>query len=143
MVKKFKCLRCSHCCFFTTPNEYPILLKEEVTRLSTLAKKFNVSLTFKKVNDVFYLWVIEGFCPFYDVDNGRCLIHDQKPYACKMFPLLLNIRTSEISVSLMCDWVAKNLKEVRHINPYEVFPNEMKALTELFNKIRRWDVSHE
>jgi len=119
------------------------LLKEEVMRLSTLAKKFNVSLTFKKVNDVFYLWVIEGFCPFYDVDNGRCLIHDQKPYACKMFPLLLNIRTSEISVSLMCDWVAKNLKEVRHINPYEVFPNEMKALTELFNKIRRWDVSHE
>lgn len=132
---KFKCYRCIHCCFFVTPNDYPVLLKEEVNRLRNLAKKYNVNVTFKKINDIFYMWVINGFCPFYDVKERRCLIHNEKPLSCKIFPLLLNIKTREISASMMCDWVAKNIKVITNLNLQEVFPDEVKALIELYKRI--------
>ena len=133
---RFKCFNCTHCCFFTTPNDYPILLKEETERLTELARKYGVKVRFKSLNNKFYLWVIDGFCPFYDIKNRRCRIHEDKPLSCKMFPLLLNIRTGEVSVSLMCDWVIKNFERIRSSNDvFKIFPQEMKAILRLFELI--------
>jgi len=134
-MTRFKCYRCIHCCFFVSPNDYPILLKEEVIKLRSLAKKYKVNLNFKKIDSNFYLWIIDGFCPFYDVKKRRCLIHDEKPLSCKMFPLLLNIRTREVSASMLCDWVAKNINIIANLNLKNVFPNEIEALIELYKKI--------
>ena len=44
-----------------------------------------------------------------------------------MFPLLLNVRTGEVSASLICDRVLKNLPKIKSLNPKEVFPEEFKA----------------
>jgi len=52
-----------------------------------------------------------------------------------MFPLLLNIRTREVSASMICDWVAKNIKIIASLNVRDVFPNEVEALIELYKRI--------
>ena len=139
MVLKFKCLHCIHCCFFSTPLDYPIVLEDEVAKLNALASRRGVTLNFKKLTDRFYLWVIDGFCPFYDILERRCSIHDDKPFSCKMFPLLLNIRTGEVSVSFACDWVIRHIDELitnNEINVGEVFPVEFKAVVNLFRMLK-------
>ncbi len=133
---KFKCLRCVHCCFFVTPNEFPVVLEPEVKKLNELAKKFNVKLEFRYLGNGFYLWVINGYCPFYDVKTASCLIHEEKPLSCKMYPLLLNIHTGEVSASLLCDWVMSNLDNIKGLSPKEVFPDEFNAILKLVNMIK-------
>ncbi|MCD6340656.1 MAG: YkgJ family cysteine cluster protein [Desulfurococcales archaeon] len=138
MVLRFRCLHCLHCCFFSTPVDYPIVLEGEVDTLKKLALERNITLNFRRITDQFYLWIIEGFCPFYDIANRRCSIHENKPFSCKMFPLLLNIRTGEVSVSFACDWVINHISELinERNNIAEIFPDEFKAVVNLFKKIK-------
>ena len=135
---RFRCLHCIHCCFFSTPIDYPIVLEDEVETLKRLALERSITLNFRRITDHFYLWVIDGFCPFYDIANRRCTIHESKPFSCKMFPLLLNIRTGEVSVSFACDWVVNHIGELvnKRSNIAGVFPEEFEAVVNLFKKIK-------
>ncbi len=138
---EFKCYRCFHCCFFTSPNEYPVITDLEMKKLKELGRKYNVRLQFKYLGGIFYLWIINGFCPFYDIAKNSCRIHKQKPTSCKMFPLLLNIRTGEVHVSYLCDWVQANLRK-RNIDPQEVvkaFKNELEVAIKLYNQVTKQD----
>ncbi len=138
---KFKCYRCFHCCFFTSPNEYPIITESEMKKLEEVSHKYNVRLQFKYLGGIFYLWIINGFCPFYDIANNSCKIHKQKPISCKMFPLLLNIRTGEVHISYLCDWVQANLRK-ENIDPQEVvkaFKSELEVAIKLYNQVTRQD----
>jgi len=132
----FKCYRCAHCCFFTNPSDYPIVLEEEVEALRKLARERGVEVEFVELTPPFYLWMIKGFCPFYDIRNRRCSIHSSKPTSCSMYPLILNIVTGEVSVSLLCDWVKENFSEVAASNPVTVFPNEFSVVIKLFKRLR-------
>jgi len=137
---KFNCLHCIHCCFFSSPLDFPIVLDNEVSELNTLALKRGINLSFIKLTDKFYLWLINGFCPFYDILKRRCIIHNNKPFSCRIFPLLLNIETGEVSVSLACDWVARHIAELVEgkANVAEVFPEEFKAVVHLFKILKKW-----
>ncbi len=136
-MNEFKCYRCMHCCFFTTPNEYPIVTEPEVERLKELSKRFNVKLLFKHLGGIFYLWIISGFCPFYDVSSSSCRIHDKKPASCSMFPLLVNIKTGEVHLSFICDWVQANVRR-DSVAPQRVihaFSKELEIAVKLYNYV--------
>ena len=62
-MPSFRCLRCSHCCFFTGEHDYPVVLEGEIKVLEDEARKRGLTLTFIKIANGFYLWAVEGFCP--------------------------------------------------------------------------------
>lgn len=132
---KFTCYHCTHCCFFTTPEEYPILLESEVKKLRELYKKRGKELVIVKIAEGIYRWVIKGFCPFYDLKRRRCGIYEYRPMACRMFPLILNPKTGEVGVSTACDWVVENLETILSNDPTEVFKEEFKAVTTIFKEL--------
>ncbi len=134
----FKCYRCIHCCFFAGPPDYPILTIDEKRRLEKIAKLRNIELSFREVGEGLYEWVINGFCPFYDIESRGCVIYDERPIPCRMYPLLLNPQSGEVSMSLLCDWVADNFNEIVKIgDPLKVFPNEVREAIVLFSSLRR------
>lgn len=130
---KFKCYHCLHCCFFVKTEETPLVLKDEVTFLNLEALKRGIKLEFVRLDDKFFKWLITGFCPFYNIRYRRCTIHEVKPLSCKMFPLLLNIKTKDIHVSTACDWVLHHLDELLEgdIDVEEVFEEEIYAVRKL------------
>ena len=132
---KFRCLRCSHCCFFSSLKESPILLEEEVRKLKELSKERGIKLEFVKISEGLFRWVILGYCPFYDPVRRECTIYNERPLACRMFPLLINPSNGEVSVSKACDWVRANFSEVVKSNPWKVFPEEMKAVVTVYKRL--------
>jgi len=134
---KFECYRCIHCCFFAGAPDYPILTETDYRRLKKIATQRGVSLRFRKMNGGLYQWIIEGFCPFYDIRERSCSIYDHRPSSCRMFPLLLNPHTGEVSVSLLCDWVLENFDRLKEAgNPADVFPEEFRAVVSVFKYIK-------
>ncbi|MEM0361041.1 MAG: YkgJ family cysteine cluster protein [Sulfolobales archaeon] len=135
---RFKCYRCIHCCFFVSEEETPILLEDEVSILKLEAAKLNVDLIFTDLGNGLFRWVIRGFCPFYDIGNSSCTIHSKKPLSCKIYPLLLNLRTGDIHVSTACDWVVENSSKLLSsgdIDLEEVFKDELKWFKILYRKL--------
>ena len=153
-VTVFKCLMCNDCCFFSNEGESPIVLPDEKRLLLREAIRFNIkpeSLTFKpyevyNVRDtnveayivLSYRWIIRGYCPFYNMEERKCLIHKVKPLSCSMFPLILNVTFNLVHVSDRCRWVRENLDLILRSNPKDVFPYEIKCLIEAFTRIHRF-----
>ncbi len=134
----FQCYRCTHCCFFVHEFECPTVFDDERLKLNELAKKLGISLEFKQISRGIWRFVIRGFCPFYDIRNRKCLIHEEKPLACKMFPLLVNPKNGVLMVSRACEWVNENWSEVISRNVSEVFPNEFRIAIEVFIRFREF-----
>jgi len=132
---RFECYHCIHCCFFVRDEETPILLSEEVEVLTNEALKRGFKIRLEPLGGNFFRWLIRGFCPFYNIRTRRCLIHDKKPLACRIYPLLLNIRTGDVHVSTACDWVIKNLRSTLIHNVDEVFSEELMYVKILYRKI--------
>lgn len=80
---------------------------------------------------ILYRWVIKGFCPFYDITIKRCRIHEMKPLACQMFPLLVEVPSGRVMISGKCLWTKKNQKLLGELKTPEViarvFPSEFSA----------------
>ncbi|MEM0351473.1 MAG: YkgJ family cysteine cluster protein [Sulfolobales archaeon] len=132
---RFKCYRCVHCCFFTEERENPILLWHEVLYYTKIGELMNLKLNFKNLGHGFYRFIIDGYCPFYDIPSRACQIQKEKPLSCKMFPILVNLASLEVSTSLMCPWVYENIDEISRglsgDDIEKVFSNEFKALKEV------------
>ncbi len=132
----FNCLRCSNCCFFNDERDMPILLPHEVYYLKILGRNLGLKLEFKRLDNGLYKWIIHGYCPFYDERAKSCRIHLEKPFACRMFPLLMDIASGRVVASQQCTWIKKCESSISNIanNPeklVEVFPEETIALAEL------------
>lgn len=114
------------CCYFTRPEESPLVFEDEKRRLEEEARKRGVELTFEEAGSAngtrIYRWVIRGWCPFFDRRSRRCTIHDRKPLACRMFPLILR-RDGAVEVSQACVWVRLNKP-----SSIEEFPAELEAV---------------
>jgi len=135
---EFKCYHCSHCCFFANYIEFPIIFNEEKRVLENLGKRRNLELKFEEIAKGLWKFVINGFCPFYDIKARRCSVHKHKPLACKMFPLLLNPKSGTIMVSRACEWVVENWDIVISKPVFEVFPQEFKIAIEAYTKFMKY-----
>jgi Fe-S-cluster containining protein len=123
------------CCKFECFEDMPVVLEEEIRTLTREAEKLGVRLKFVPYGEYngvkLYKWIIEGRCPFY---KGRCTIHEKKPLACRMYPLVLNLKTGEIYLSEKCLWVKQNGPK-----PLDYFPAEKETLKKLVIKLKiRW-----
>ncbi len=136
-MHKFTCLRCIHCCFFSSPEEGPVLLHHEVEKLKGIALKKGIELEFSELGRGLYRWIIRGFCPFYDIRRRSCSIYPERPFACRMFPLLLNPESGELSVSRMCDWVEANFQGIINSDPQKVFPEEISSAIAVFKHLSK------
>jgi Fe-S-cluster containining protein len=144
---RFKCLRCIHCCFFARADECPVVFPWERRLLEDIGARYGLKLRFEPLEVymddsgrcavVLYRWVLKGFCPFYRLASSTCTIHDVKPLACRMYPLIVNVDSGEIVVSTKCDWVETHTEKLRELkgNVSEVllvFPHEGKAAVEAY-----------
>lgn len=122
----------SDCCKFESIEESPVVLENEIPTLVKEAEKIGVKLTFTEYgshNGVkLYKWIMEGWCPFY---KGRCTIHEKKPLSCRIYPLVLNLKTGEIYLSDKCLWV-----KINGPRPIDHFPTEKEALRRLVVKLK-------
>ncbi len=122
----------SDCCKFESFEDMPVVLGHELRTLTQEAERLGVRLRFEPYGEYngvkLYKWVIEGWCPFY---RGRCIIHEKKPLACRMYPLVLNLKTGEVYLSEKCLWVRHNGPK-----PLDYFPTEKEALKKLIIKLR-------
>lgn len=122
----------SDCCKFEKIEEMPIVTEEEVEILQKEAAKRKISLEFTPVgrhNGVtLYRWIIEGWCPFY---KNKCSIHEKKPLSCKIYPLVVNLKTGEIYLSERCLWVKLNGPR-----DLDYFPVEKENLKKLVVKLK-------
>ncbi len=144
----FKCLRCRECCFFSSIDDCPVVYPWEKRVLEKLALTHagGAKLSFKpylsfsskdKLVVVLYKWIIEGYCPFYDKDNRACRIYEDRPFSCKMYPLILGLKDNTLRLSTTCKWVQENMKEpVQPIDPSKVFPYEYDVAVKNFVRLK-------
>lgn|GEM_PF-904458 len=149
-MKRFRCLFCDRCCFFEEEKEYPTVYPWEKRRLEQLAERRGLSLRFEPLMIyeapgeqglcvvAMYRWVIRGYCPFFDRETRRCTIHGEKPLACRMYPLIIEMPSGNLMVSGKCDWVRrqglrllKALEAQPELIP-KVFPEEFNAAKQAF-----------
>ena len=138
-MRVFQCLRCDECCYFDNEERGPILFEDELIRIKALARDRGFSIRYREltINGVrVYRWLIKGYCPFYDRESRSCTIHQVKPLACKMYPLLYNPNTGEVLISKECRWVADTLNSGEDVG-IDNFPDEVKALEDALSRLYR------
>jgi len=140
LVTRFKCLmRGEICCFFRDYEEMPVVFPWEKRKLEKLSSLINKDLMFKpyiiysvgnKNIVVLYKWMINGLCPF--LKNNKCSIHEYKPLACQMYPLLVGWDDNTLRVSLECPWIKDNIDKVKRLDPAKVFEKEYSVAIKVF-----------
>ncbi len=125
---KFRCMMCTDCCVFGDYNETPLIFYWEVETLRNKARSVGASidiepyLSVEDAEGIFtyiYRWKIQGRCPF--LLNGKCIIHEDKPLSCRIFPLIADIESSRIYVSGRCRWVREHKELISPSSIPEVF----------------------
>ncbi|MEM2025521.1 MAG: hypothetical protein QXW94_04445 [Desulfurococcaceae archaeon] len=104
--------------------------------MKALAEHIGVAgLQFEDMGNGFYRWTINSYCPFYSKADNTCRINEEKPLACKIFPLLVNTTTYELLVSSACFWIKENKCRLAEFarNTMGTFPLELKAVRELLS----------
>ena len=117
-------------------------LLEEIAEKRGVAVRFEPLLMFRDEEGrcvvALYRWVVPGFCPFFDRETKRCTIHEVKPLACRMYPLIVEMPSGRLMVSGKCDWVrmqGRSLIRRLEADPKliaRVFPREFEAAKEAF-----------
>lgn len=150
-VPRFECLFCERCCYFERVEEAPTVFPWEKRLLEELAEERGFSLEFEPIlvfRDregrcavALYRWVIKGFCPFFHLPSRKCTIHEKKPLACKMYPLLLEMPSGRLMLSAKCEWVkrmgerlVRRLESKPDLIP-RVFPGEFEAARTAFTEV--------
>jgi len=119
-IEKFVCMRCPDCCVFEDKEEMPLVFYWEKKELEAIAQRRGYELSFDEflvVDDgtggftYIYRWIIRGQCPF--LEGVNCTIHEKKPLACRMFPLIVEIPQNRVYLSLRCRWVRKNIEMLK------------------------------
>jgi len=113
ITRSCDCDTCLGCCKFLEEKKYfaPIFTSEEIEKIKNKYSKifslkknqFIPFKTFKKIKQIklnkkgkYY------YCPFYNLDNGRCLIYHQRPFDCKIYPFILVRNQKNNKIELHC-----------------------------------------
>jgi hypothetical protein len=87
---KFICLNCGKCCLDTEME----ISNEEIEKIEKIGysrKKFTII-----ENGYLRLKNIKGHCYFYNPQDKRCIIYENRPLGCLLYPLILNQNRCEI-----------------------------------------------
>ncbi|MFH0763344.1 MAG: YkgJ family cysteine cluster protein [Candidatus Omnitrophota bacterium] len=109
------CLKCRGCCRFAEADSVwlPCLLDEEVVVLADNAAIPAVSVSAAKRIMPVANPAGEGFlCPFLNSKDNKCAIYDIRPFECRLYPFLLNLRGSKVilTVDLNCPYIEDNIR---------------------------------
>ncbi|TFF97844.1 MAG: YkgJ family cysteine cluster protein [Promethearchaeota archaeon] len=122
---KFICLNCGKCCLDT---EMEISNKEveSIEKLGYSRKKFTLI-----ENGYLRLKNIKGHCYFYNLENRKCIIYENRPLGCRFYPLVLNQNTCEIDEECSCYEENKKIEI-----PKEICKKLKKYVMQLDNEIK-------
>ncbi|MDD5691799.1 MAG: YkgJ family cysteine cluster protein [Candidatus Omnitrophica bacterium] len=142
MIRQFVpqefCLKCRSCCRFKEANSVwsPCLLDEEIQGLVDRAGIPAASISAdRRIQPI--AGPDGGFiCPFLDSGDNKCLIYDQRPFECRLYPFLINLRKGKVllTVDLNCPYVLERMDspEMReyivYISSYLNSPKQLKIL---------------
>lgn len=143
MIRQFVpqefCLKCRSCCRFKEANSVwsPCLLDEEIQELVDKAGIPPASISAdRRIQSVADPGAGGFICPFLNSADNKCLIYDQRPFECRLYPFLINLRKGKVllTVDLNCFYVAErmNSPEMReyivYISSYLNSPRQLKML---------------
>ncbi len=109
------CLKCQGCCRFREAVSVwsPCLLDEEVLSLidkpdipsAAIDANRRLCLVPDKKGELF-------LCPFLSLEDNKCRIYSMRPFECRLYPFLLNLRSNKIflTVDLNCPYIREKLK---------------------------------
>ena len=127
MIKQFVpsefCIKCKGCCRFKEADSVwsPCLLDEEGGR--RIVPIANPDGT--------------GFiCPFLGTTDNKCKIYDIRPFECRLYPFLINLRRGQVllTVDLNCPYVYEKINSqeakdyIAYLAAYLNSPKQLKIL---------------
>jgi Fe-S-cluster containining protein len=101
IIQHEQCLRCRECCRFRENRQYfaPLFTESEIETIAETRadmpefKKFQdsetvfqIQLTRSKMDDKDYPYV----CPFLDEDQYTCTIYEERPFDCRLWPMIIH-----------------------------------------------------
>jgi len=143
MIRQFVpqefCLKCRSCCRFKEANSAwsPCLLDEEIQGLVDRAGIPAVSISAdRRIQPIADPGAGGFICPFLNNADNKCLIYDQRPFECQLYPFLINLRKGKVllTVDLNCPYVLERMDspEMReyiiYISSYLNSPKQLKML---------------
>ena len=113
-----------------------------------LAEKKGIKLNFEQVSIedvqvVMYRPKFTGYCPFYNLYTKSCEIHEIKPLTCKLYPILIDVKSRQVVVSLDCSWVKETIEKFGTISLDMFTEVELNALKEIVRRLWNYDVTIE
>ncbi len=143
MIRQFVgqefCLKCRSCCRFKEADSVwsPCLLDEEmqelVDRPGIPAAYISADRRIQPVADPGG----GGFiCPFLNSADSKCRIYDLRPFECRLYPFLINLRKGKVllTVDLNCPYVIERMNTpemqeyIAYISSYLNSPKQLKML---------------
>jgi Fe-S-cluster containining protein len=129
-VKEEFCLKCQGCCRFPEPDTIwsPGLLEEDRQRLL----KNNIPVAFitteNRIRLSYYQRQDYFVCAFFSPQDNKCKIYAFRPFECKLYPFLVNIRRKKVflAVDIKCPFVKESFKTAK-------FKKHTKYLAEILN----------
>ncbi|MDI6606536.1 MAG: YkgJ family cysteine cluster protein [Candidatus Omnitrophota bacterium] len=145
MIKQFVpqevCLACRRCCRFADSHSVwlPCLLDEEVDNFTDKAGIPAISISADKRIVPVPNPAQEGFlCPFLNPQDNKCRIYDTRPFECRLYPFLINLRDKKVilTIDLNCPYIRDNIQSTafkKYSQDLAAFlnsPGQLKALKE-------------
>lgn len=153
----FSCLRCGSCCrsLRTREHDYTLglfLFPKEVEMLNQLGSARSLKLkifpqqgtTTKKAtlvdkpNKIFSYQLEDSTCPFLNEETNGCSIYDERPVACRAFPILT---PSPLGFIPDCTWVKSNIPTFSSsfpMSPDRNLDDEIRSASRIVNWNRKW-----
>ncbi|MBL7151578.1 MAG: YkgJ family cysteine cluster protein [Candidatus Omnitrophica bacterium] len=145
MIKQFvpqeACLNCRRCCRFSDSNSVwlPCLLNEEIESFADKPGIPAVSISADKRIVPVANSAQDGFlCPFLNTGDNKCRIYEARPFECRLYPFLINLRDRKVllTVDLNCPYIRGNIQSAdfkRYSQDLAAFlnlPEQLKTLKE-------------
>ncbi|GEM_PF-282743 len=88
---------CAKCCYET----HMPLTQEDIRRITSLGYRLE-DFAERGPDGVWYLRNIDGHCVFLDPKTGRCRIYQWRPLGCRLYPLVYDVESGEVTVDPEC-----------------------------------------
>ncbi len=143
MIKQFVpsefCIKCKGCCRFKEADSVwsPCLLDEEIQEL--LDKKdipvASISIN-RRICPVANPDGAGFVCPYLEIQDNKCKIYDIRPFECRLYPFLINLRKGKVllTVDLNCPYVYEKINTqeakdyIAYLAGYLNSPKQLKML---------------